>query len=329
MVLTVSVGGVDIPKTNRERKGKSIISFPQEYCVVDIETTGLSPEWNEIIEIGAIRYFDDEEIGRFQALIQPTQSYDGTYVDDFITELTGITNDMLKDAPTADMVIPLFAEFLGQDIVVGYNMAFDINFLYDAFMSYLSVPFSNNYVDVMRFAKKLYPEMAHHRLVNMIEKFGIKSGQNHRAIADVLSTKRCLEVIKKEAVQQCGTENAFIELFKKRYTKGSNARAANIVGDESKQDDNSPLYKRYCVFTGKLDKFSRQQAMQIVANIGGINEDNVTKKTNYLVLGNNDYCKSIKDGKSNKQKKAEKYKLEGQDIEIIPENVFYDMISEE
>lgn len=68
--------------------------------------------------------------------------------------------------------------------------------------------------------------------------------------------------------------------------------------------------------------------MQIVADLGGKNADNVTKKTNYLILGNNDYCKSIKDGKSSKQKKAEKLKLDGYDIEIIPENVFYDIISE-
>lgn len=66
--------------------------------------------------------------------------------------------------------------------------------------------------------------------------------------------------------------------------------------------------------------------MQIVADPGGINGDSVTAKTNYLILGNNDYCKSIKGGKSNKQKKAEKLKLEGQDIEIITENVFYDMM---
>jgi len=67
--------------------------------------------------------------------------------------------------------------------------------------------------------------------------------------------------------------------------------------------------------------------MQLVADFGGINEDTVTKQTNFLVLGNNDYCSTIKDGKSTKQKKAEAYKLKGSDIEIISENVFYDMIN--
>ena len=66
--------------------------------------------------------------------------------------------------------------------------------------------------------------------------------------------------------------------------------------------------------------------MQIVTNIGGICADSVTKKTNYLILGNFDYCASVKGGKSTKQKKAEQLKLAGNDIDILPENVFYDMI---
>ena len=70
----------------------------------------------------------------------------------------------------------------------------------------------------------------------------------------------------------------------------------------------------------------RKDAMQIVVDHGGSVGDSVTKKTNYLVLGDNSYCKSIRDGKSSKIKKAEKLKLDGIDIEIIPESVFYDMI---
>ena len=69
--------------------------------------------------------------------------------------------------------------------------------------------------------------------------------------------------------------------------------------------------------------------MQIVANLGGINGDNVTKNTNFLILGNNDYCTTIQGGKSSKHKKAEKYKIEGLDIEIIPEDVFYRMLEDD
>ena len=70
----------------------------------------------------------------------------------------------------------------------------------------------------------------------------------------------------------------------------------------------------------------RKDAMQLVVNFGGSCGDNVTAKTNFLILGNNDFCSSIKDGKSSKQKKAEALILKGNDIEILSENVFYEMV---
>lgn len=93
-------------------------------------------------------------------------------------------------------------------------------------------------------------------------------------------------------------------------------------------DENHPLFGKVCVFTGTLEKMQRKEVMQLVADLGGIPGDNITKKTNYLVLGNNDYCKTIKDGKSTKQKKAEKLILDGADLQIIPEEVFYELVLE-
>lgn len=67
----------------------------------------------------------------------------------------------------------------------------------------------------------------------------------------------------------------------------------------------------------------------MVVNLGGLCGDRVTKQTDFLVLGNNDYCKTIKDGKSSKQKRAEQLKLSGSSIEILSENAFYDMMDSE
>ena len=105
-------------------------------------------------------------------------------------------------------------------------------------------------------------------------------------------------------------------------------KASDIVADESKAQPDCPIYRQHLCITGKLDRFTRAEAMQLIADLGGINDNTVTKNTNFLILGNNDYCATIKGGKSTKQKKAESAKLGGQDIEIIPENVFYDMISD-
>ena len=94
-------------------------------------------------------------------------------------------------------------------------------------------------------------------------------------------------------------------------------------------DVDNPLYGKVCVFTGTLDRFTRTQAEKIVESIGGIIGKGVTKKTAYLILGNNDYNLAVKNGKSNKQKKAEELLLQGCDIKIIPEDTFYEMIGED
>lgn len=327
MEISVGIGNICLPKTVREGRGKSVIAFPDEYCVVDIETTGMNPNSNDIIEIGAIKYNKGVELERFQTLVQPPLKY-GVYVFDFITELTGITNEMLAGAPLIEEVLSDFDVFIGNSIIIGYNVGFDINFLYDAFERYLNKPLSNDCIDILRFSRKIHPEMAHHRLCDMVNKFHIPVEGAHRAIADVIATEECYKLLKDEAMSIYGSEESFVNAFKRRKDGGIFIKAKDIIGDESKKDTDSPLYNRYCVFTGKLDKLTRSQAMQVVADLGGINEDNVTKKTNYLILGNNDYCATIKDGKSSKHKKAEKYRLEGQDIEILPETVFYDMISD-
>ena len=84
----------------------------------------------------------------------------------------------------------------------------------------------------------------------------------------------------------------------------------------------SPIYDQHCAFTGRLQKYTRKEAMQVVAEIGGFGEGGVTKKTRFLILGT-----QAKEGKSNKQLKAEKNLEKGQNIELIPEVVFYDMLS--
>ena len=312
----------------REFKGSSIIAFPKSYCVVDIETTGLSPKYNHIIEIGAIRYDGGIEIERFQMLVQPPIMSNGKFVDDFIASLTGITNEMLVDAPDIKQVIEDFDSFLKDSIIVGYNVGFDINFLYDSYMEYLNKPLRNDFVNVLRFARKLHPEYPNHTLGLVSNRLGVNNLCSHRAIPDVLATEICFERLMKEALEKYSTEEAFANSFKRVYKDDHGVKASDIQGDDSKQDPSSPLFNRYCVFTGKLEKLTRKEAMQIVADLGGMNEDRVSKKTNFLVLGNNDYCSTIKDGKSSKQKQAEKLKLQGQDIEIIPETVFYDMVED-
>lgn len=327
MIFAFSLGGItEIQQQKRIRnKGKSLFCIPACYSIIDIETTGLSPDFDSIIEVSAVKYAAGKEIGSFTSLIKPEKTYDdGTYIDDFIENLTGITNDMLSKAPDPTSVFKNFKDFIGKDILIGHNINFDINFLYDNFEAYLSEKFDNDFVDTMRLSRFLHPEEAHHRLQDLAERYSIDYSGAHRSLNDCYITHACYDHLQEEIIQSAGSIDNFLASWKKHHY---GLKAANIKAGKKDFDVTHPLYGKVCVFTGTLEKMPRKEAMQLVADVGGINADSVTKKTNFLILGNNDYCPLIKDGKSNKQKKAEKLKLEGNDIEVIPENVFYDFFN--
>ena len=313
-------------KRTREEKGKSLIEFPEDYCVVDIETTGFSPEWDTIIEIGALKFRNGIQVDSFSSLLKPNGFRENVpYLNDYIVSLTGITDDMLAIAPSTSSVISEFRNFLGTDIIIGHNVNFDVNFLYDNSIDCGLPTLSNDFVDTMRISKKLHPEFPHHRLADLANYYCIDTSGAHRSLVDVTITAKCYSCIQQEISTRYQSLDEFNRSRKRNHF---NVYARDISDKVEVFDTDNPFYNKTCVFTGVLEKMVRKDAMQIVADLGGINADTVTKKTNFLILGNNDYCKSIKGGKSSKHKKAEKYKADGLDIEIIPENVFYDMISD-
>ncbi len=313
-MLNLSING--IPKPERSQKGKSIIDFPTNYVVIDIETTGLDPLYCDIIEVSAIKYSSGAVVDRFSSLVKPPEPLD----DDYITELTGITNDMLDGAPPAADVLPLFHSFIADSVLVGYNVNFDINFLYDKMLP-LSLILSNSFVDVLRIARRLLPELKNHKQVTVADHFGITPDAAHRALSDCETCGNIYVKLQAEIINKYGSLDAF-----KASLPAHNLKASTITATTSEFDETHPLYNKVCVFTGTLEKMVRKEAMQLVVNLGGICGDSVTQKTNFLILGNNDFCASIKDGKSSKHKKAEALALKGNDIQIISENVFYDLV---
>ena len=207
--------------------------------------------------------------------------------------------------------------FIGNDVLVGHNISFDVSFLQKGFNEELK----NEYIDTLQFCRKLFKELSHHRLTDMSNYLEI-SRNEHRSMSDCLCTKELYDFIK-EKMKNNGLE--INDIFAKRNYSSKNIDIHAIKPDNIEIDEDNFFYNKHCVFTGKLEKMIRKDPMQLVVNVGGILDNSVTKKTNYLILGNNDYCSSIKDGKSSKHKKAEKYKLEGQDIEIIDEDTFYNI----
>ena len=318
MDITIGIGN-DIKK-ERSSKGKNLVEFPSEYIVFDVETTGLDSQFNEIIEIGAIKVKDGKIIDNFNTLVKPEYE-----IDDFITDLTGITNEMVVHAPSIQEVLPKFLKYVESYILVGHNINFDINFVYDWALVLGLSPLTNNFVDTMRIGRRVLPELEHHRLIDLAEYFDIDTSGNHRALKDVYITNEVYGNLLQLIIEKY--EN--VEKFKneiKKYSKG--LRASDITTNNTEFDESNILYDKNIAITGTLEKMQRREAMQIIADLGGHCQDGVNKLTNYLILGNNDYNSILKGKKSNKLIKAENLKLKGQDIEILSENVFYDIISD-
>lgn len=322
----------------REFKGKSQIALPSEYIVIDTETTGLDYDYCNIIEISAIKFSEGKAIDTFSTLVKPplTETYyplrnngEGEwsvrYVDSFITDLTGITNEMLEVAPLPSEVLPDFLRFIGNSILIGHNIHFDINFIYDAVEKECGAHLTNDFIDTLRIARKLFPDLAHHRLSDVATVCNVDQPNAHRAEADCIVTAQCFECMK-EKILATQSETEFQDLFNKK--SNYNAMLSSISANVDSIDETNPIYGKVIVFTGALSSISRREAFQIVANLGGKPEDSITKKTNYLVIGNGEFAQSVKDGKTKKMQKAEAYQMKGAEISVISENAFFDLISD-
>jgi len=305
----------------RELKGKSIIDFPSEYVVLDIETTGLDPSYDEIIELSAIRVVDDIQVNSFSSLVKPINQ-----IDDFITGLTGITNDIVSKAPSIEDILPQFCEFVGENVIVGHNVNFDINFIYDNLMECSNKAFENEFIDLLRIARRTLPELKNHKLKTLAEHFEVDTTGAHRGIKDCNMTNECFRYCKETAIRRFETIDKFVTSFSKHA--GNKVMAKDITATNYEFNEEHPLFNQVCVFTGTLGKMVHKEAMQSVVNVGGKCGDGLTKKTNYLIVGSLEYSSNIKGDKSSKIMKAEKYILEGLDIKIISENTFVDLLNE-
>ena len=159
--------------------GSTNIPFDGEYVAFDLETTGLYRH-DTIIEIGAVRMKQGVEIERFQTFVDPKCRLHSKTV-----ELTGITDDMLKGAPTIDEILPKFKEFVGDSVLVAHNADFDANFVRRA-CEELGIEWSMTYVDTLAISQCLMPEMGRFSLDVVAKKFDLADFNHHRAGDDAL-----------------------------------------------------------------------------------------------------------------------------------------------
>lgn len=244
-------------KPQRPGKGESVLCLPQDYTVVDTETTGLSTESCCLIEVSALRVREGRVAAEFSTLIRPpwrevqkNGQWQEGYVDDFIQGLTDITDEMLEGAPLPEEALPQVEDFLGRDLLLGHNVGFDTAFLYDSFQKYLGRPLGNNSLDQLRLARKLLPHLPHHRLGDVAAALGVPYQGAHRALADCWITYGCYEKLRALALSQ-GTEEEFLQRFEKK--KSPKPRYPGVPGH--------PFYQKTLVLTGSLDTSQNREAV--------------------------------------------------------------------
>jgi len=156
-----------------------------EYVVLDIETTGLSKHHHNITEIAAVKYSSGKKVGEFQTLINPKE-----HIPSFITRLTGITDEMVKGAPTIEQALPDFLNFLGNHVIVAHNATFDYGFIDANASRHLNVGLENGKVCTRKLASRLLPDLPSKRLGSICEHLQINNEQAHRAMGDVKATSQ-------------------------------------------------------------------------------------------------------------------------------------------
>ena len=167
-------------------KGQSIDTT---YCVLDLETTGFSFRTEKITEVGIMKVKNGEVIDEFSCFVNPEKP-----IPQRVVEVTNITDEMVKDAETIDKVMPKILEFVGDSVLVAHNADFDIGFLkYNA--TQLGLSLENTYLDTLRLAKDLFPDYKKYKLGKIAENLGIKVEVAHRALDDVDTTVKVLNVM--------------------------------------------------------------------------------------------------------------------------------------
>ncbi|GEO63673.1 PolC-type DNA polymerase III [Companilactobacillus nantensis] len=173
-----------------------------EYVIFDTETTGLSAVYDSIIEIGATKMKDGEVIDRFDKFINP-----GHPLSDVTTNLTSITDDMVKDAPDETVIIGEFMDFIGDDILVGHNVTFDMGFMNAALTRMGRERLSMPVIDTLEMSRTLHSEYRNHKLDSLAKRYNIVLEHHHRADSDAETTGYLMYKLFEELEDKFDTTN--------------------------------------------------------------------------------------------------------------------------
>lgn len=203
------------------------------YVVFDVETTGLSAIYNDLIQVAASKMYKGNIVAEFDEFINP-----GHPLSAFTTELTGITDDHVKNAKPLIQVLKEFQEFCKDTVLVAHNASFDVGFMNANYERHGLPKITQPVIDTLEFARNLYPEYKRHGLGPLTKRFGVALEHHHMANYDAEATGRLLFIFIKEVEEKHGvTDLARLNLdlispdsYKKARVKHATIYVKNQVG---------------------------------------------------------------------------------------------------
>lgn len=247
-------------------KGKPLYTCPDDYTVIDIETTGFDPIADKITEISAVKYRCNRKVDEFVTFVAINEK-----IPDRITKLTGITNEMLEGAPSLSEALKAFIEFIGEDIIIGHNITFDMAFIGAACEDFLGINLKNNYVDMLRLANEKLPFLENHKQITVAKYFGIRTKGSHRALTDCEICNSCYQKLKELSVALYDAPINQVSLF---------------VSPNARLD--KPFKGKKFFFIGVMRNWYINDMKSIVRELGGIVEDCVTDTIDIVIAGTAD-----------------------------------------
>lgn len=161
----------------------------KSYIAFDVETTGLNPMENEIIEIGALKVRNGKVAERFMEFIHPQSP-----ISTAITDLTGITNEMVASARTRGEVVSDFLDFCEDDVLIGHNVSFDYSFMKSS-AAKDGMPFEKMGIDTLKIAQKVHKNLDSKSLGSLCAYYNIENKSAHRAYHDALATAKLYQTL--------------------------------------------------------------------------------------------------------------------------------------
>lgn len=311
----------------------------ENFVAIDLETA--TSDRSSICQIGITEVVDDEPLEPKSWLVQP----EGNIYDSMNIWIHGITPEDTKNSPSFPEVWKNVLPYLQNKIVVAHNTSFDMYALRDAFNKYEIEYPTFDYFCSLRIARCIVKGCYSYSLDVVANHLGLEFGVHHKADSDSLGCAlillKCLEIDgsklseledKYNFHRGSFAPNTFIAHLQNkkhydfRWGYDYKSYIKNLESHPELNDEGNYFYGKSVCFTGTTKYANRLKMLQMVKNIGGIPMDSVTKETDVLVVGQQDYRIVGADGMSNKQKKALKLLERGQNIEILSESEFLERL---